>query len=90
MELTEHHNHRIKSVSRRTETTERLVVNGREVVRAEADLGCGKLQSAHYRVERSAGVFRHSWRYKYDDDGMLAKASVSASFRQVSMARFAN
>ena len=46
--------------SRRTETSERLVVNGREVVRAETELACGgkKLQSAHYRVERSAGVFR--------------------------------
>ena len=68
--------------SRRTETSERLAVNGREVVRVERELSCGgKLQSAHYRVERSAGVFRHSWRYKYDDDGMLAKASASASFR---------
>ena len=36
------------------------MVNGREVVRAETELACGgkKLQSAHYRVERSAGVFR--------------------------------
>merc|ERR1719471_1444281 len=68
----------------RTETSERLVVNGREVVRAEMELACGgrQLQAAHYRVERSAGVFRHSWRYKYDDDGALAKASVSASFRE--------
>ena len=28
----------------RTGTTERLVVNGREVVRAEKELSCGKLQ----------------------------------------------
>ena len=45
-------------------------------------------QSVHYRVERSAGVFKHSLRYKYDEDGMLAKASLSASFRDVQMARW--
>ena len=37
----------------RTETSERLVVNGREVVRAEMELACGggQLQAAHYRED---------------------------------------
>jgi YD repeat-containing protein len=66
----------------RTSDSERLVVNGREVVRVEKNFDCDdRIESSHYRLEKANGVFRHTWRYKYDDDGMLDKASLAASYR---------
>ena len=63
----------------KTSNTLKLLVNTREVVsvRHEREPCRGQIIATEIRVRKEAGIFKQTRRYKYDDDGMLVKATVS-------------